>query len=212
MVFFFFVTRQVLIQLSQVGALLPPVSVKGSLFISSTLSSTNPTCKFQQKGFIRSNIEVFLCIYWHFILFPNAFCFEIGTKTWSVKLYKKWNMFFHRISSKNVTHTENTNRSTFKVKVFSGSNTDKLFVARKICCITKKQSFPGLFPAKINDHTWCFFRLIDECCTDVRNIDLVDQYIDSELTSTRSTAWWPDTLGDLYIMATGSLFVCTCTH
>ena len=91
---FNFVKRQVLIQLSQVGALLPPVSVKGSLFISSTLSSTNPTCKFQQKGFIRSNIEVFLCIYWHFILFPNAFCFEIGTKTWSVKLYKKWNMFF----------------------------------------------------------------------------------------------------------------------
>ena len=92
--FFFFVTRQVLIQLSQVGALLPPVSVKGSLFISSTLSSTNPTCKFQQKGFIRSNIEVFLCIYWHFILFPNAFCFEIGTKTWSVKLYKKMKYVF----------------------------------------------------------------------------------------------------------------------
>ena len=92
--FSFFVTRQVLIQLSQVGALLPPVSVKGSLFISSTLSSTNPTCKFQQKGFIRSNIEVFLCIYWHFILFPNAFCFEIGTKTWSVKLYKKMKYVF----------------------------------------------------------------------------------------------------------------------
>ena len=42
-------------------------------------------------------------------------------------------MFFHRISSKNVALTENTNRSTFKVKVFSGSNTDKLFVDRKTC-------------------------------------------------------------------------------
>ena len=62
-------------------------------------------------------------------------------------------MFFHRISSKNVALTENTNRSTFKVKVFSGSNTDKLFVARKTCCITKKQSSPGLFPVKIIDHT-----------------------------------------------------------
>ena len=58
-----------------------PCVCEGSLFISSTLSSTNPTCKFQQKGFIRSNIEIFLCIYWHFILFPNAFCLEIGTKT-----------------------------------------------------------------------------------------------------------------------------------
>ena len=152
-----------------------PCVCEGSLFISSTLSSTNPTCKFQQKGFIRSNIEVFLCIYWHFILFPNALCFEIGKKTWSDKLYKKWNMFFHRISSKNVAHTENINRSTFKVKVFSGPNTDKLFVDRKNKLhYKKKQSSPGLFPAKIIDHTWCLFLLIDECCTDVRNIDLVD--------------------------------------
>ena len=127
-----------------------PCVCEGSLFISSTLSSTNPTCKFQQKGFIRSNIEIFLCIYWHFILFPNALCFEIGKKLDSSNYTKKWNMFFHRISSKNVVHTENINRSTFKVKVFSGSNTDKLFVDRKTCCITKKTVISWTFSCKNN--------------------------------------------------------------
>jgi len=64
-------------------------------------------------------------------------------------------MFLHRISSKNVAHTENINRSTFKVKVFSGSNTDKLFVDRKTCCITKNSHLLDFFLCKdIHMLTW----------------------------------------------------------